>query len=100
MSLFMCHVSRVTFHMSYVTCHISCVTYEAYWWRVCYQRGLPRLVFNKTAFGLKKIIVEGPNPKKVIGLGTSKEKIKIKKVSILKSVKYKAIHKHSFYPIS
>ena len=53
-----CHVSRVTCHMSHVTCHMSHVTChiflfifflgqsgEAYWSRVCYQRGLPRLVF-------------------------------------------------------
>ena len=55
----MCHVSRhmsrVTCHMSRVTCHMSHITIfffffgqrgEAYWWRVCYQRGLPRLVFK------------------------------------------------------
>ena len=52
-----CHVSRVTCHMSRVTCHVSHVTFffiyffffwksgEDYRWRVCYQRGLPRLVF-------------------------------------------------------
>ena len=53
----MCHVSRVKCHMSHITCHVSHVTChfflflffsgqsgEAYWWRVCYQRGLPRLV--------------------------------------------------------
>ena len=53
----MCHVSRVTGHMSRVTCHVSHVTYqllfffgqsgEARRWRVCYQRGLPRLVFTR-----------------------------------------------------
>ena len=50
-----CHVSHVTCHMSHVTCHISHVTChifffwqsgEAYRWRVCYQRGLPRLVLT------------------------------------------------------
>ena len=51
-----CHVSRITCHMSHVTCHMSHVTChfflffrpsgEAYWWRVCYQRGLPRLVYK------------------------------------------------------
>ena len=33
--------------MSRVTCHVSlffCQSGEAYWWKVCYQRGLPRLV--------------------------------------------------------
>ena len=49
----MCHVSRVTCNVSRVTCHMSCVTChiffflqsgEAYLWRVCYQRGQPRLV--------------------------------------------------------
>ena len=65
-----CHISHVTCHMSRVTCyvsnfmcHISCVMYHLYIyiyiyfclkncgpigevsrWRVCYQRGLPRLV--------------------------------------------------------
>ena len=24
---------------------------EAYWWRVCYQRGLPRLVYENKALG-------------------------------------------------
>ena len=47
-------VSRVTCHVSHVTCHMSSVTFffflffgqsgEAYRLRVCYQRGLPRLV--------------------------------------------------------
>ena len=54
-------MSRVTCQMSHVTCHMSCVTCqmshvkvlcfflqigEAYWWTVCYQRGLPLLVYN------------------------------------------------------
>ena len=61
----MCHVSCVTCHMSHVTCHVSQVTCpvshviififfgqsgEAYRWRVCYQWGLPRLVFRNTKF--------------------------------------------------
>ena len=62
----MCHVSPVTCHLSRVTCHLSRVTCHllhifyififfilqknlqsvgASRWRVCYQRGLPRLVF-------------------------------------------------------
>ena len=53
MSHVMCHMSYVMCHMSRVTCHVSHVffiflffyeTGEAYRWRVCYQRGLPRLV--------------------------------------------------------
>ena len=41
-----CHMSRVTFHVSRVTCHIFFFwqSGEGYRWRVCYQRGLPRLV--------------------------------------------------------
>ena len=51
-----CHMSRVTCHVSHVTCHMSRVTKKkkklkkngksggASRWRVCYQRGLPRLV--------------------------------------------------------
>ena len=53
---------RVTCHASCVMCHMSRVTlkniyeYEYFfflhtggvsWWRVCYQWGLPRLVFGK-----------------------------------------------------
>ena len=43
-------MSPVTCHMSHVTCHMSLFFYffllsgETSWWRVCYQRGLPRLV--------------------------------------------------------
>ena len=49
----MCHMSHV------IMCHMSCVVFSSYffpsffnqsgeviWWRVCYQQGLPRLVFN------------------------------------------------------
>ena len=52
------NVSKVTCRMSHVTCHVSCVmchvshfflgggqSCEAYRWRVCYQRGLSRLVY-------------------------------------------------------
>ena len=40
--------------MSYVTCHIFFLLFfgqtgEAYWWRVCCQRGLPRLVIRYLA---------------------------------------------------
>ena len=51
-----CHVSHVRCHMSGVTCKVSCVTCniknkigQSDWasrWRVCYQQGLPRLVFR------------------------------------------------------
>ena len=54
-----CHVSGVTCHVSLVTCHVSPVTChmshfcvcgqsgEASQGRVCYQRGLLRLVYNQ-----------------------------------------------------
>ena len=68
----MCHVSRVTCHVSPVTCHVSPVTSRekkitlflllkknyiylsekigqnggASRWRVCFHRGLPRLVYK------------------------------------------------------
>ena len=53
MSRVTCHVSRVTCHMLHVTCNIFFIfififflqSGEAYRWRVCYQRGLPRLVY-------------------------------------------------------
>ena len=50
-----CHMSRATCHVAHVMCHMSSVTChiyffwqsgEAYRWRVCFQRGLPRLVFK------------------------------------------------------
>ena len=71
MSPVTCHLSRVTCHLSHVTCHLSHVKKKkitfflfkkiyisiytltkigkiggASWWRVCYQRGLPRLVYE------------------------------------------------------
>ena len=58
------YVSCVMCHMSHVTCHVSHITSKFFfhlkkklslkiigpsggtsWWRVCYQRGLPRLVY-------------------------------------------------------
>ena len=61
MSCVMCNVSCVTCNVSRVTCHVSNVTChffffffgqsgEAYRWRVCYQRGLPRLVLFQIQF--------------------------------------------------
>ena len=56
-SCVMCHVSCVTCHLSHVTCHLSHVKIffflskkiqqsgGASRWRVCYQQGLPRLVY-------------------------------------------------------
>ena len=43
----MCHISGVMFHVSHVIFSFSFFgqSSEASWWRVCYQRGLPRLVF-------------------------------------------------------
>ena len=66
MSHVKCHVSHVMCHMSIVTCHVSHVMCnmaqlyiyffplffwqigEAFWWRVCYQWGLPRLGYSLT----------------------------------------------------
>ena len=57
-----CHVSYVRCHVSGVTCQVSCVTFfyffvwqsgEASRWRVCYQRGLPRLVY--ITFGIQNV---------------------------------------------
>ena len=58
MSCVTCHLSHFTCHLSHVTCHVSPVTFyflffivlQKKWcgasrWKVCYQRGLPRLVF-------------------------------------------------------
>ena len=66
MSRVTCHVSRVTCHLSHVTCHMSKIFLKickllfffffdgkkigqsggASRWRVCYKRGLPRLVLE------------------------------------------------------
>ena len=48
------NMSHVTCPVSRVTCHVSLFFSSsffgpsggAYWWRVCYQRSLPRLVFD------------------------------------------------------
>ena len=53
MSYVTCHMSHVTRHMSHVLCHVSLLllfifvgkSCGASWWRVCYQRGLPHLIF-------------------------------------------------------
>ena len=55
MALVTCHGSRVTSHMSHVICHnFFCFVFwqsgEAYRWRVCYQGGLPRLVYEEDVF--------------------------------------------------
>ena len=55
----MCHVSRVTCHVSRVMCQkINKLPSEkigqsggASRWRVCYQRGLPRLVWPDNSIG-------------------------------------------------
>ena len=54
MSCVMCHKSRVTYHVWHVTfivfvCFLG-QSGEAYRWRVCYQRGLPRLIFLKAIY--------------------------------------------------
>ena len=64
-----CHVSCVTCHVSRVTCQLSRVTFffcfffgqssAAYWGRVCYQRGLPRLVFTNSAIWAG-LVIESP----------------------------------------
>ena len=47
MSHVTCHVSRDTCHVSHVLSFFFCgQSGEVYWWRVCFQRGLPRLVYN------------------------------------------------------
>ena len=71
------HVSRVTCHVSCVMCHVSCVmchmsrvtcyfffffssffgqSGEAYQWRVCYLRGLPRLFFHYTSLPRHRLL--------------------------------------------
>ena len=60
MSHVACHVSHVICHVSRITCPMSHVfffygqTGEAYRWRVCYQRGLPRLVHKAEGWGVHR----------------------------------------------
>ena len=65
----MCHVSYVRCHVSHVTCHIHKSDKKIYiyilfgqsgWaslWRVCYQRGLPRLVSLNQPIGWCSLLV-------------------------------------------
>ena len=50
MSHVTCHVSYVKCHMLFVQCDIFCIFFPSHigasWWRVCFQRGLPRLVLK------------------------------------------------------
>ena len=57
MSHVMCHMSCVTRHMSHFKYQVSHVKFNfclqscgASWWRVCYQRGIPRLVLIHIEF--------------------------------------------------
>ena len=56
----MCHMSRVTCHMSHVTFFsFFLLSGEAYWWRVWYQQGLPHLVYQHIwhmAYGIHGIV--------------------------------------------
>ena len=42
----MCHISHVMCQVSYVMCHFFVQSGGASRGRVCYQRGLPRVVFG------------------------------------------------------
>ena len=54
----MSQMSSVTYQLSHVTCHIFLLIFfffnigEASRWRVCYQQGLPRLVFLNSLLSL------------------------------------------------
>ena len=74
-SYVICHVSHVMCNMSHVICHMSHYfillflllfgqSGEAYWWRVCYRWGLPRLVsIQGCFFGWRaKTLVRRPKP--------------------------------------
>ena len=49
-----CHISLITCHVSHLSCHMSHIFSSFFlleiggvsWWRVCYQWGLPRLIFR------------------------------------------------------
>ena len=53
----MFHMSHVTCHMSRVICHMNFFggvgqSGGANWWRLCYERGLPRLVLNTVDYNI------------------------------------------------
>ena len=74
-----CHLSPVTLHVSCGACHLSLVMWrmflfiylffgqsvEAYCWRVCYQQGLPSLVFY--SFGKNLNMLKSHFNKKNLG---------------------------------
>ena len=49
-----CHVSRVKCHVSFLFYFFFGQSGEAFWWRVCYQRGLPLLVYKEIGIFEKK----------------------------------------------
>ena len=78
MSHVTCHMSHVTYHVSGVACQVSCVKFlfyffflgqsgEASWWRVCYQRGLFRLVSRQRQ---RHIVLFLFDPEKLIDIIT------------------------------
>ena len=73
-SYFTGHVSCVTCHMSHVMCHFFHVfllqSGEASWWRVCYQRGVPRLVLIEVTYQKETIL-------------TTQSRISVRKQSII-----------------
>ena len=53
MSCVMCHLSPATCHLSHAYFFLNGQSGGASWWRVCYQRGLPRLVLVFTPSSVK-----------------------------------------------
>ena len=113
MSHVTCHVSRVTCHVSHVTCHMSRVTCKkkqnkktfflwlsggASRWRVCYQRGRPRLVLTTnrkypqlgiiSPIGDIKSPVEDNIPKWGLGISVSGKAESQNKSPISNRIKY------------
>ena len=58
-----CHISLVTCHVSHLRCHMSHIFSSSFsfrkwwssWWRVCYQWGLPHIVFR--IFLIKNMLI-------------------------------------------
>ena len=72
-----CQVSGVTFQVSGVACNFFIFYFflqsgEASWWRVCYQRGLPRLVcYNIACMGANLVMLTPDKCLKFIKLAVS-----------------------------
>ena len=85
----MCYVSHVPCHVPHVTCHVSHVFFflqngEAYQLRVCYQRGLRRLVLTWNQYSNKTAIISFSMQNIFTEFDYLKQRQVVKLISVLK----------------